>query len=107
MAVQITIRGCPRVSPDELAVQAALRCHSMQDYLRGELERISARPPVHVSLQEAPCRTATPTAEPPGRLDGCHSYPEHQITTIRHLNPHIAVHCSPFADGSARDSLTC
>ena len=32
----------------------------MQDYTRGELERIAARPPVHVWLQEARRRTGTP-----------------------------------------------
>lgn len=44
MAVQITIRGVPEGVRDELASRAALRRQSMQEFLRGELERIVARP---------------------------------------------------------------
>ena len=57
MAVQITIRGVPEGVRAELAAQAALNRQSMQEYLRGELERIAARPPVHVWLQEVRRRT--------------------------------------------------
>lgn len=58
MAVQITIRGASEEVRDELATQAALNRQSMQEYVRGELERIAARPPVHVWLQEVRSRTA-------------------------------------------------
>lgn len=58
MPVQITIRGVPEEVRDELAAQAALNRQSMQEYLRGELERIAARPPVHVWLQEVRRRTS-------------------------------------------------
>ena len=44
MAVQITIRGVPEDVRDELASRAALKRQSMQEFLRGELERIAARP---------------------------------------------------------------
>ncbi|MCY4107727.1 MAG: hypothetical protein OXG11_01715 [Chloroflexi bacterium] len=44
MAVQITIRGVPEEIRDELAARAALRDQSMQEFLRGELERIASRP---------------------------------------------------------------
>ena len=52
MAVQITIRGVPEAVRDELAVRAALQRQSMQEFLRGELERIASRPSVDVWLQE-------------------------------------------------------
>lgn len=44
MAIQITIRGVPEEVRDELKVRAASRGQSMQEYLRGELERIVAKP---------------------------------------------------------------
>ena len=51
MPVQITIRGVPEEVRDELAVRAALKRQSMQEFLRGELERIAARPCVETWLQ--------------------------------------------------------
>ncbi len=51
MPVQITIRGVPEEVRDELAVRAALQRQSMQEYLRGELERIASRPSIGVWLQ--------------------------------------------------------
>ena len=51
MPVQITIRGVPEEVRDELAVRAALQRQSMQEFLRGELERIVSRPSVGVLLQ--------------------------------------------------------
>ena len=67
MAVQITIRGVPEAVRDELAVRAALQRQSMQEFLRGELERIASRPSVEVWLQEvrerkAAMRTQVPTS---------------------------------------------
>jgi plasmid stability protein len=40
MAVQITIRNVPDTIRDELAARAARQRKSMQEYLRGELERL-------------------------------------------------------------------
>ena len=51
MPVQITIRGVPEEVRDELAVRAALQRQSMQEFLRGELERIASRPSVAMWLQ--------------------------------------------------------
>ena len=44
MAVQLTIRGVPEEVRDQLAARAALQRQSMQEYLRGELERMASRP---------------------------------------------------------------
>ena len=44
MPVQITIRNVPEEVGDELAVRAASQRQSMQEFLRGELERIASRP---------------------------------------------------------------
>lgn len=51
MAVQITIRGVPEEVRDELAVRAARQRQSMQEFLRGELERIASRPSLGAWLQ--------------------------------------------------------
>ena len=51
MPVQITIRDVPEEVRDQLAVRAALRRQSMQQFLRGELERIASRPSVDEWLQ--------------------------------------------------------
>ena len=51
MPVQITIRGVPEEVRDELAVRAALQRQSMQEFLRGELERIASRPSIAAWLQ--------------------------------------------------------
>jgi antitoxin FitA len=51
MAVQITIRDVPEQVRDELASRAALQGKSMQEYLRGELERIAARPSIDTWLR--------------------------------------------------------
>ena len=47
MGVQITIRDVPEDVRDELAARAALEHKSMQEYLKGELERLAARPSIH------------------------------------------------------------
>lgn len=52
MAVQITIRGVPESIRDELASRAALQRQSMQEFLRGELERIASRPSVDEWVRE-------------------------------------------------------
>jgi plasmid stability protein len=51
MPVQITIRGVPEKVRDELAIRAALQRQSMQEFLRGELERIASRPSIGAWLQ--------------------------------------------------------
>ncbi len=58
MSVQITIRNVPEEVRDELAVRAALQRQSMQEFLRGELERIVARPSVEAWLQRVRNRKA-------------------------------------------------
>jgi plasmid stability protein len=50
MSIQITIRDVPNSVRDELAARAALQGKSMQEYLRAELERLAARPPVEKVL---------------------------------------------------------
>ena len=52
MAIQITIRDVPENVRDELAARAALQGKSMQEFLRGELERMAARPAVGAWLGE-------------------------------------------------------
>jgi len=49
--VQITIRDVPERVRDELAGRAAREHKSMQEYLRGELERLAARPSLDAWLQ--------------------------------------------------------
>lgn len=56
MPVQITIRGVPEAVRDELAARAALKRQSMQEYLRGELERIASRPTVDAWLAKVRSR---------------------------------------------------
>jgi antitoxin FitA len=51
MTVQITIRDVPSAVRDELAARAALQGKSMQEYLRAELERLAARPPIEKVLE--------------------------------------------------------
>ena len=51
MPVQITIRDVPEEIRDQLAARAALQRQSMQEFLRGELERIASRPALGVWLQ--------------------------------------------------------
>jgi plasmid stability protein len=59
MSVQITIRDVPDAVKDELAARAALLGKSMQEYLRAELERLAARPPVEKVLERIRKRKAT------------------------------------------------
>ena len=51
MPVEITIRNVPEEVRDELAALAALKRQSMQEFLRGELERIASRPSIAAWLQ--------------------------------------------------------
>ena len=69
MAVQITIRGVPEEVRDKLAVRAALQRQPMQEFLRGELERIAARPSVEMRLQRVSDRkTADETRVPASEI---------------------------------------
>lgn len=52
MAIQITIRDVPEQVRDELASRAALQGKSMQEYLRSELQRLTARPSVDAWLEQ-------------------------------------------------------
>jgi hypothetical protein len=52
MAIQINIRDVPEKVRDELAARAALQGKSMQEFLRGELERLAARPSLEAWLQQ-------------------------------------------------------
>lgn len=52
MSVQITIRNVPEDVRDKLAAKAATQRQSMQEYLRGELERLASKPSVESWLDE-------------------------------------------------------
>ena len=58
MPVQITIRDVPEDVRNELAARAARGGKSMQEFLRGELERIASRPSIDDWLQEVRRRKA-------------------------------------------------
>jgi len=58
MSLQITIRNVPGAVRDELAARAARRGQSMQEFLRGELERLAARPPIEELLNAMKLRKA-------------------------------------------------
>jgi plasmid stability protein len=51
MGVQITIRDVPSDVKEELAARAARQGRSMQEYLRGELMRLAARPAMETVLE--------------------------------------------------------
>ncbi|MFY9821250.1 MAG: hypothetical protein WAM82_07700 [Thermoanaerobaculia bacterium] len=59
MGVRITIRDVPDAVKDELAARAALQGKSMQEFLRAELERLAARPPVEELLARIRDRKVT------------------------------------------------
>ena len=69
MPVQITIRGVPEAVRDEIAARAALQRQSMQEFLRGELERIASRPSLGAWLQSVRDRKeAVETRVTPSRI---------------------------------------
>jgi len=51
MGVQITIRDVPEKVRDELAARAAHERKSMQEYLKGELEKLASRPSLDAWLE--------------------------------------------------------
>ena len=66
MAVQITIRGVPEEVRDVLAARAASQRQSMQEFLRGELERIASQPSISEWLENVRRRKeASGTRIPP------------------------------------------
>ena len=52
MTIQINIRDVPESVRDELAARAASQGKSMQEFLRAELDRLVARPPLDVWIQQ-------------------------------------------------------
>ncbi|MDE0075133.1 MAG: hypothetical protein OXN92_12330 [Gammaproteobacteria bacterium] len=52
MSVQITIRGVPEDVRDKIAARAAAKGQSMQEYLRGELVRLAAKPSIEEWLRD-------------------------------------------------------
>ncbi len=58
MAVQITIRGVPEDVRNEIAARAAHKRQSMQEFLRGELERIASKPSMEMVLEAVSERKA-------------------------------------------------
>ena len=62
MPVQITIRNVSEEVRDELKARAARQRQSMQEYLRGELERIASRPSIDEWLEEVRARKAADPA---------------------------------------------
>ena len=53
MPVQITIEDVPEEVRDKLAARAARKRQPMQEYLRGQLERIASQPSIDGWLEEA------------------------------------------------------
>ncbi len=70
MPVQITIRGVAEEVRDELALRAAARRQSMQEFLRGELERIASRPSVDLWLRDVRRRKAAGAPVPRSAILG-------------------------------------
>ena len=56
MSVQITIRGVPEEVRDKIAARAAAKGQSMQEYLRGELVRLVAKPSIEEWLRDVRAR---------------------------------------------------
>lgn len=65
MPIQLTIRNVPEKVRDELASRAALQHKSMQEYLRGELERIAAKPSIDAWLKAVQERKQTSKTQIP------------------------------------------
>lgn len=67
MPVQITIRDVPESVRDELAARAARERKSMQEFLKGELERLAARPSVQEWVDRAQARKRATGRRIPGK----------------------------------------
>ena len=71
MSVQITIRDVSETVRDELAARAASQGKSMQEFLRGELERLAMRPSIDAWLRQVRARKrATQTRVSSARILG-------------------------------------
>ena len=69
MSVQITIRDVSESVRDELATRAASQGKSMQEFLRGELERLAKRPSIDAWLRQVRARKqVTQTRVPSARI---------------------------------------
>lgn len=62
MGIQITIRNVPEDVRDQLKARAASRGQSMQEYLRGELERLAAKPTLEEWLKRVRDRKQASTS---------------------------------------------
>lgn len=74
MAIRITVRNVPESVRDELAARAARARMSMQEYLRGELERLASKPSIdrwleRVRERQYATRTRLPASEILRHLD--------------------------------------
>lgn len=67
MGVQITIRDVAEHVRDELAARAARERKSMQEFLKGELERLAARPSIDIWLEKVRARKQTRARRVPGK----------------------------------------
>ena len=65
MPVQITIRDVPEEVCEELAARATLQGQSMQEFLRGELERLASRPSLDALRQRVRYRKRASGARVP------------------------------------------
>ena len=68
MAVRITIEDVPEEVRDALATRAARQRLSMQEFLRGELERVAARPSRNALLQSVRRKKAAGTRVEPSSI---------------------------------------
>jgi antitoxin FitA len=69
MPIQITIRDVSEKVRDELGSRAALQGKSMQEFLRGELERLASRPSLKSWLEQVRSRKrASQTRVPAGQI---------------------------------------
>ena len=67
MGVQITIRDVDEAVRDELAARAARERKSMQEYLKGELERLASRPSLDAWLEKVRHRKRSTARRVPAR----------------------------------------
>jgi antitoxin FitA len=68
MSIQITIRDVPESIRDELAGRAARQGQSMQEFLRGELERLASRPSLNSWLEHVRSRKRASGTRAPAKL---------------------------------------
>ena len=74
MAIRITVRNVPEAVRDKLAARAARARMAMQEYLRGELERLASKPSIdrwleRVRARQNATRTRLPASEILRHLD--------------------------------------